>query len=156
MLQSSSGNAASHAGCRMRNCHIRGSQGARICHNLMVSAHMRQANAVLQKHIPARTVALHLAVGAYRGCYDTASVITQPCVESCCAGNLAGTVLMTSLQVLDLHGNAFSGTLPAALGSSLSELQTLDLSNNLLSGSVPSGMPLLVGFHMHSRHLPAC
>ena len=46
---------------------------------------------------------------------------------------------VTSLKVLDLSGNSFSGTLPADIGN-LFMLEELRVANNSLSGGVPSGI----------------
>ena len=43
---------------------------------------------------------------------------------------------MNNLQVLDLHNNTLTGTLPAGF-SSFSHMRVLDLSNNGLSGALP-------------------
>ncbi|XP_042472330.1 receptor-like protein EIX2 [Zingiber officinale] len=60
-------------------------------------------------------------------------------------GSISSLCQSTSLQLLVLSNNKFTGQIPHCLGESLRGLQSLNLGNNGFSGTIPSSIRFLTG-----------
>lgn len=76
------------------------------------------------------------------------------------SGTLEALANCSTLSLLDVSGNRFSGTLPDVSASNWSRLVVLDASYNQLTGSIPSGvyhLPVLTYLSLsHNRLAQTC